>query len=55
MTLEDRVARLEAENEALVDLARDLVATVQLLARLTGAQPAEPDRPASRVLEGGMS
>lgn len=50
-----RIARLEAENEALVDLTRDLVTTVQQLARLAGAQPAEPDRPALRVLEGGMS
>jgi hypothetical protein len=28
---------------------------VQLLAEEVGARPAEPDRPALRVLEGGMS
>jgi hypothetical protein len=53
--LATRLQQLEDDNARLLDLARGLVATVELLAELAGARPAtvEPARPALRLVQGG--
>jgi hypothetical protein len=52
-----RVQALEDETQRLQEINRHLVATVELLAELAGANlPAgQPARPALRVLQGGAS
>jgi len=55
---ETRLETVEADCQRLRDLARHLVATVELLAEAAGAKPyrlAEPARPQLRVLPGGAS